>query len=207
MSLDELIRACAEEGDAAAWEEFVRRFHELIAGVVLRTTRRCGSNSVTLVQDLIQDTYLKICADPKRLLAEFTPQYPEAFYGYLKVVTSNVVLDYFRSQRSHKRGSGRSESSIDEVLTYSEPTATRDTVQGVHLDILMKELDGILRASLDAEGQERDLEIFWLYYRYGLSAAAIARLPSISLTVKGVESVLQRLKQILCERLARSGVG
>jgi len=207
MSLDELIRACAQEGDAAAWEEFVHRFHELIAGVVLRTTRRCGSNSATLIQDLIQETYLKICADPKRLLAEFTPQYPEAFYGYLKVVTSNVVLDYFRSQRSRKRGSGRSESSIDEVITFSEPTGTRDAEQSVHLEILMKEIDGILRASLDAEGQERDLEIFWLYYRYGLSAAAIARLPSISLTVKGVESVLQRLKQVLCERLARSGVG
>src|SRR5690242_10687121 len=99
MSLEELIQACAEGGDDVAWEEFVRRFHDLIAGVVLRTARRCGSTSVTLVQDLIQDTYLKICADPCRLLTEFTPKHPDAFYGYLKVVTSNVVLDYFRGQR------------------------------------------------------------------------------------------------------------
>jgi RNA polymerase sigma-70 factor (ECF subfamily) len=206
MPLEELIRACAEVGDAAAWEEFVRRFHELIASVVWRTTRRCGSDSVALVQDLIQETYLKICADPRRLLAEFTPRHPEAFFGYLKVVTSNVVLDYFRGQRAHKRGSGRSESSIDEVIGGSDSTASATAEQDVHRYILMKEMDSILRASLDADNKERDLQIFWLYYRYGLSASAIAELPSVSLTVKGVESVLQRLKLVLCERVEKSSV-
>src|SRR5438132_13891705 len=107
MSLEELIRACAENGDAAAWDEFVRRFHKLIAGVVLRTASRWGQSLPAEVDDLIQETYLKICADRKRLLSEFTPRHPEAFYGYLKIVTANVVHDHFRALYSHKRGLGK----------------------------------------------------------------------------------------------------
>ena len=30
MSLEELIQACAENGDEAAWEEFIQRFHTMI---------------------------------------------------------------------------------------------------------------------------------------------------------------------------------
>jgi len=35
LSAGELVRQCARSADKAAWEEFVRRFHRLIAGVVL----------------------------------------------------------------------------------------------------------------------------------------------------------------------------
>jgi len=36
----------------------------------------------------------------------------------------------------------------------------------------------------------RDCAIFWLYYRQGLTAKAIAQLPDIGLTVKGVEKYI-----------------
>jgi RNA polymerase sigma-70 factor (ECF subfamily) len=201
MSLEELIQACAESGNAEAWEEFVKRFHGLIAVVVLRTAQRWGSTSSTVVDDLIQETYLRICSDRKRLLGEFTPNRPEAFFGYLKVITANVVHDYFRAQRSHKRGSGHREASIDDPATLT-PVATTDNTEDIHRDILLQEVDAALRSNLSGEGQTRDRTIFWLYYRYGLTAPSIARLPSISLTVKGVESVIHRLTRLARERLA-----
>ncbi|MGA3196173.1 MAG: sigma-70 family RNA polymerase sigma factor [Terriglobales bacterium] len=202
MSLEELIQACTENGDAAAWEEFVRRFHGLIAAVVLRTARRWGSNSPELVDDLIQETYLKICADRKLLLSEFKPRHPEAFYGYLKVVTSNVVHDYFRARHSQKRGLGLAESSLDDV-EFMRTALTAAASEDVHRNILLQEVDGILCSALtgDEQTQARDRTIFWLYYRYGLTAPAIARLPSISLGVKGVESVIYRLTRLVRERL------
>jgi len=40
--------------------EFVRRFHPLISTVVLRTTRNCGQLTPTLLDDLVQETYLKL---------------------------------------------------------------------------------------------------------------------------------------------------
>lgn len=202
MSLEELIRACAENGDAGAWEEFVRRFHSLIAAVVLRTARRWGSNSPELVDDLIQDTYLKICSQRELLLREFTPRHPEAFYGYLKVVTSNVVHDYFRARHSQKRGLGIAESSVDDV-EFMRKALTGSPNEDVHRNILLKEVDEILRSVLsgDNQTQTRDRTVFWLYYRYGLTAPAIARLPSISLKLKGVESVIHRLTRLVRERL------
>jgi RNA polymerase sigma-70 factor (ECF subfamily) len=200
MSLEELIQACAESGNAEAWEEFVQRFHSLIAVVVLRTAQRWGNTSSILVDDLIQDTYLRICSDRKRLLGEFTPHHPEAFLGYLKVITANVVHDHFRAQHSHKRGSGQTEASIDDPGTPA-PVAT-DNIGDIDRHILLKEVDAALRSSLSDEDQTRDYTIFWLYYRYGLTASAIARLPSISLTVKGVESVIHRLTRVVRERLS-----
>jgi len=204
MSLEELIQACAQNGDAASWEEFVRRFHDLIAAVVLRTAQRWGNASPELVDDLIQETYLKICDDRKRLLANFSPQHPESFYGFLKVITANVVHDHFRAQRSHKRGQGRPETPIDESVGGSPP-ATTAGVNDIHRGILLKEVDKALCSVLSGSDQERDRKIFWFYYRYGLTAQAIARLPSVSLTVKGVESVIHRLTRMVRERLARGG--
>lgn len=201
MSLEELIQACTESANAEAWEEFVQRFHGLIAVVVLRTAQRWGNTSPALVDDLIQDTYLRICSDRKRLLGEFTPHHPEAFFGYLRVITTNVVHDHFRAQHSHKRGFGQTEASIDDPVTHA-PVGTRDNTEDIHRDILLKEVDSVLCSSLSGEGQTRDRTIFWLYYRYGLTAPAIARLPSISLTVKGVESVIHRLTRLVRERLA-----
>jgi RNA polymerase sigma-70 factor (ECF subfamily) len=200
MSLEELIRACAEDGDAVAWEEFVGRFHDLIASVVLRTARRWGCASPTVIDDLIQETYLKVCRDRSSLLGQFTPHHPEAFYGYLKVIAANVVHDHFRAQRSQKRGLGQPQSSIDTVAV-SAPSATAATAQLIQRDILLKEVDQTLRSQLSGNDFKRDRAIFWLYYRYGLTAPAIARLPSISLTVKGVESVIHRLTRLVREQL------
>jgi RNA polymerase sigma-70 factor, ECF subfamily len=200
MSLEELIKACAN-GDAAAWEEFIQRFHGMIAAIVMRTAQRWGNNSPALVDDLIQETYLKIYADRKRLLSEFMPHHPEAFYGYLKVITSNVVHDYFRAQRSQKRGLGQPESSIDEGAVGAGAVVTRPPAEDAFRNILLREVDSALSSCLAGEEQTRDRTIFWLYYRYGLTAPAIARLPSISLTMKGVESVIHRLTRCVRGRL------
>src|SRR5580658_4903878 len=83
LSSEELIRACLKAGDTAAWEEFVRRFRPVIAGTVLRTARRFGANEPQLTDDLIQDTYLKICANRCRILREFEPENPDAIFGLL----------------------------------------------------------------------------------------------------------------------------
>jgi len=201
MSLEELIRACAETGDDAAWEEFVNRFHELIAATVIRTARRWGSDNPALIDDLIQETYLKLCSERKRLLSEFTPQHPESFYGFLKVVTANVVNDHFRSLHAHKRGLGQPHVSIDEPGTLA-PIAKAGSAECIQREILLKEVDEALCAVLSGDEQVRDRTIFWLYHRHGFTAEEIAQMPSISLTVKGVESVLYRLKRAVEERLA-----
>ena len=44
--------------------------------------------------------------------------------------------------------------------------------------------------------------MFWLYYRVGLTANAIAALPSIGLSMKGVESTILRLIRLLRQEIS-----
>jgi len=86
LSAERLILACTQTEDTAAWEEFVRRFHRLIATVALRRREPVGRFfAAKRVDDLIQETYLKLCAGNFRILRSFKSQHPDAFYGYLKV--------------------------------------------------------------------------------------------------------------------------
>jgi RNA polymerase sigma-70 factor (ECF subfamily) len=66
LSIEDLLVRCYGQGEMAAWEEFVRRFHRLIASVVIRTANRIGEASKHVVDDLIQEIYLRLCADNHR---------------------------------------------------------------------------------------------------------------------------------------------
>jgi RNA polymerase sigma-70 factor, ECF subfamily len=201
MSLGDLIQTCAKGGDADAWEEFVRRFQGLIAAVAWRTARQWGENSPGLVDDLVQETYLRLCMDRRRLLGEFQEQHPDSFYAYLKVVTTNVVHDHFRVLHSKKRGPGRTDELVD-TSTAHFPAGKTGTVEGIQRNILLKEVDAALQSSLSGDDQARDHQVFWLYYRQGMTAQAIANISAFALSVKGVESLIYRLTRLVRERLA-----
>jgi RNA polymerase sigma-70 factor (ECF subfamily) len=196
LSVEDLVRACTERGDSAAWEEFIRRFHRLIATAVLRVARRWGSTSPQEIDDLVQDTYVKLCADHCHLLRSFQPSHPDAFFGYLKVVAANLAHDHFKATHSEKRGAGAVTVADDEFLsTAPGPQPSTDRL------ILLKEMDALLRRHARGPHLERDRLVFWLYFRTGLTASAIAAKPFIGLSTKGVESTIQRLTRLLREEM------
>jgi RNA polymerase sigma-70 factor (ECF subfamily) len=196
LSVEELIRICTGSGEAAAWEEFVRRFHRLIAGVVLRSARRWGEASPHLVDELVQETYLKLCTDDCRMLRDFQPRQPDSIYGYLKVVAANVVYDHFRAARSAKR---RSPQQSETAADPAAPSGSEGSPAAVERRVLLEEIAGFLEEHKSVG--ERERLIFWLYYRQGLTARAIAALPAIELSVKGVESSLFRLTRLVRTQL------
>jgi RNA polymerase sigma-70 factor (ECF subfamily) len=196
---EELIRICTRPGQSPAWEEFIRRFNPLIARVVVRTARRWGESSPSVLDDLVQETYLKLCAEDCRLLRTFEFRRPEAIYGYLKVVTANVVHDHFKGAHAAKRGSGEILEDVDDVSTtvsaILQPSVSNQA--SIERTILLKEIDQHLARLVPIADLPRSRSIFWLYYRSGLSASAIASLPDIGLTTKGVESALLRLTRLI----------
>lgn len=206
LSAAQLIRECARSPDAAAWEEFVHRFHRLIAGVVLRTAQRWGETSREALDDLIQETYLKLCADQCRLLREFEFQSPDSILGYLKVITANVVHDHFKAVHADKRGSGwvRDDLSVTEARTND---ASAGSAVSMERAVLFREIDACLRRQETGRDLQRNRLIFWLYYRAGLSARAIASLPSIGLSTEGVESAILRLTRLVRMKLAEGRAG
>ncbi len=84
LSSVQLVRKCAGSNNADAWAEFIRRFQPVIAAAVLRTARLFGEPPRHLLDDLVQDTYLKLCEDNSRLLRSFEPRGDESIFGYLR---------------------------------------------------------------------------------------------------------------------------
>jgi RNA polymerase sigma-70 factor (ECF subfamily) len=202
LSAEELVLACRQTDDVEAWGEFVRRFHRLIATVALRVARRWGLSSPQIIDDLVQETYLKLCADNFSMLRSFKSNHPDAFYGYLKVVTANLVHDHFKAARSSKRGSGAVEVEADaQIRSRDDSVGRASAVNCSDREILLREVDDTLGRLAAGPHLTRDRKVFWLYYRVGLTANAIAALPSIGLSTKGVESSILRLTRLLREEI------
>lgn len=202
LSPDDLVKACAGSNNTVLWREFIRRFQPVIATAVLRRARHYGEPSRQTLDDLIQETYLKLCDDDCRLLQSFESRHPDAVFGFLKVVASNVVNDHFKSALAEKRGAGVTEALADGGPPL--PAVVADTSTSMERRILLRQIDDALARVTNGEDLNRNRLIFWLYYRDGLSAGAIASLPYIGLTTKGVESILFRLTRMIRSHMAKS---
>lgn len=200
VSCEQLIQVCGDSDDADAWEEFVSRFQRSITLSVIRTTHPWNDTPRQVIDDLVQDTYLKLCADRCRLLRDFAAKHPDAIPAYIRTVAINVVHDHFKAHYSQKRGAGKVHESLDDVHPQagSQRTGGENAMERV---ILLKQIDECLTACAVGPDQERDRLIFWLYYQQGMSAKAIAALPAIGLTAKGVESAIFRLTGLVREQM------
>lgn len=187
-----LVRACAGSKDREAWEEFIRRFQIVIAGVAARTARRWCDPSRAELDDLVQDTYLKLCEDNCRLLRSFQPRQEDSIYGFLKVVATNVVHDHYKAALAVKRGAGQAEAAIEPVQ-YEVRAPGPDSFDLVNQRSQREQVDKALRRGTPGKDQERNCSIFWLHHQQGMTASEIASIPEIGLTTGGVESVLMRL--------------
>jgi RNA polymerase sigma-70 factor, ECF subfamily len=201
LSAPELIAICARGGDTGSWEEFLHRFNPVIARSVFRVVIRHGTSEKSLIDDLVQETYLKICANDCKLLRTFTPQNPESAFGFLKVVAASVAQDFFKARFAEKRAPEAAAGSLEEAATVVSERP-KNALNRTERDLLIDQIDRKLRAVVPAVELQRALRVFWLYYRSGLTASAIAALPGVDLTTKGVESLLFRLTRLVREGLS-----
>jgi RNA polymerase sigma-70 factor (ECF subfamily) len=202
MSGEELIRACAEADDSAAWDEFVSRFHRPISLSIIRTAYQWGEIPQQVVDDLVQETYLKLCANKCRQLLEFATQHPDAILGYIKTIAINVTHDYFKGLHSQKRGSGE----IEQIAEESDPKAAAGAVGGpeaIEREVLMSQINEHVEWCCgQGPDHDRDRTMFWLHHQHGMTAKDIAALPTIGLSESGVESAISRLIRCVRERVA-----
>ncbi len=200
LSLKEVVCLCAGPCDDDAWHEFVSRVGKPISLIVMRTAALWGNPSRSLVEDLVQTTYLKLWEDGCRLLRDFAIQHPEATLGYLKKTAANATHDYFRHGHSQSSGGDKPHVSTSDV----DPEAGVD-VHGsegkIAFRVFLSEIDEHLKRCLTGPDQERDRMIFWLYFRQGMSTQEIASLAMIGLSAKGVGSVIERLKHSIRDQI------
>src|SRR5690349_19140827 len=94
LPLQTLVSLCLQTGAELLWAEFVRQSQPIIAGVILRIMRRWSRPMPRLVDDLVQETYVKLFANDALALRKFVSHHENAMYGFLKVVASNVAQDH-----------------------------------------------------------------------------------------------------------------
>jgi len=204
LSLQDVVCLCAGPCDDEAWEEFVLRVGKPISLTIMRTASLWGEPSRSLVEDLVQVTYLKLWEDSCRLLRDFAIQHPEVILGYLKKTAANATHDYFKHGHSQSSGGDKPHVSTTDV----DPEAGKEvhgSQERIAFGVFLNEIDEHLKRGLTGPDQERDRMIFWLYFRQGMSTKEIASLPTIGLGAKGVGSVIERLKRCIREQIL--GIG
>lgn len=189
--LEKIAERC-KSGDAEAWEELISRTHRIVAAVIRSTLGRWGARDPIPLDDLIQDVYLKLSANRARGFAAFEAQHPRAVLAYVKATAASVAHDYYKSAVAIKRGAGARAEPIDDA-----GIASADPAPNLERALLLRQVADII-----SEFPARDRTIFWLYYRQGLAASAIARIPAFDLTSKGVESCIARLTRAVRDRMA-----
>jgi RNA polymerase sigma-70 factor (ECF subfamily) len=192
----DLLALCLGSEDQKLWGEFVSRTQPLIASVILNTIRRWQEPGPNLVDDLIQDTYIKLFANDRKALRSVKNAYENTIFGYVKVVASNVVRDHFRQP----------ENKVDEI-ELSDPVLppSPDGMERIEFAHLKDKIQSRLASLSSSETYQRDLAIFWLFYEQGYTAKEISIIPTTGLTVKGVEAVLLRLTRFVRDGLGSAG--
>jgi len=199
--VNELARACAQSADTGDWAEFLGQCAPVAATVASRVARmwQGGAAEPMVVDDIVQEVFLKLCDQERRILREFRPRGDNSFLALLRVISASVANDYFRRHYSEKRGGKVITMVLDEEPMTVVPHAS-DKSTDIQRAVLFAELDQKLR-DVSGATAARDRIIFWLYYLQGLTADEIATLPGFDLSAKGVESALRRITMWLRKEL------
>lgn len=175
----------------------------LVSPVVALAARRVsavwGDASEGTVSEIVQEVFLKLCEDERRILREFDDRGNDSFLKLLRMITASVGTDHFRRVRAEKRGGHSQSLPLESHLAANTVSDTKATA-AVEWPSLIAQLDGLLKL-YPGTVSARDRNLFWLYYRQGLTADAISRIPAMGLSAKGVESALLRLTRLLRETI------
>jgi DNA-directed RNA polymerase specialized sigma24 family protein len=170
----------------------VRLFQPVIASTVIKAVRNSPTYSPERIDDLIQETYLRIWSTGT--LNKFRSAEPKSIFGLVQAVAYSVALDDCRREGAIKRGGRVRFLALDTVGPVPDPV---DSV-ATECNLLFGEIQAILS---EIAPFPRDRLIFLLHYRNGLSAKDIAELPAITLGKKGIESLINRILQELRRRI------
>jgi len=184
----ELLDFCLSSEDERYWQEFVARTQPLIANVIINTLRRWRDPEPSLVDDLVQETYLRLFAKDRKALRGLRNEYENTIFAFLKKVAFNATCDHGR------QGKNFDEVPIDDMIVPPCP----DGFDRIQFERCKDQIQNCLER-LPEETKRRDQSIFWLYFEQGFTAKEISLLPAMGLTIKGVEAAILRLTRFIKE--------
>ena len=196
-----LARICAYSTNAPEWAEFVRLATPVVSLAAWRAAAAWSDQSKYTANEIVQEVFLKLCEDERRVLREFEDRGDDSFLKLLRVITVSVATDYFRRMHAEKRG-GSAQIVALETQTGREELPDAKATEALEWPTLVSQLDGLLLRHRDLVTR-RDRTLFWLYFRQGFTAEAISQIPEMGLGRKGVESALHRLTLFLKDEMQK----
>ncbi len=186
-----LVEACLKSRSDRPWDTLVQKLHPIIVSAIRRVLSRYGTESAagSDIDDLVQQTYLRLCNDNCQVLRNCQLMSGGAFVVYVRTIAANLAIDQLRKLR--------------QTAPISELAATNNNGNETERRLLLAAVHKHLR-QCSAAHYDRDRRVFLLYFREGLTAKAIAGIPVIGLTQKGVEALLARLVQCIRKILVES---
>lgn len=185
------LKHCLESGSPRSWNQFVARAQPIIAGTVLRSLARWGRTDSNLADDLIQDTFLKLCAKNCHVLRSFRGGETHFLCAYLRTIASSVVADYLNASSAIMRGGQVQSISLDDPAAGDVPAASAP-LEEIESNLILSRVEDCLSTHKD-----RDRHIFWLYHRHGYTPEDISRYPGIGVGKGGVETIIYRVTKLI----------
>ena len=189
--------------DDRYWEEFVRRFNPCLTNSVYQTYRRFsidGPPSYEIVSDLLQEIYVKILKDKCAALQRFRGVSEFEAEVYLMHIATSVTIDHLRRQRSLKRRA-RTES-LDKALILEELRGRRVRMISHYTDELAEnDVIRILKRAFKGRNRKRNILIFLLHFREGLTPQEIAEIDLFELRPSTVSHILTEMRDKIREEM------
>lgn len=180
-----LLQRCLDSGNEAAWESFIREAQPLLVSGVARALGGWNSSRRTDIDDLVQESFVRLCANDYRALRSFRSEDNNAFCAYLRTVAASVATDHLRSAAAQKHGAGEPAISLDSMIR--EPASSHNPIASIERTMLLQLVERCLESQ-----KPRDRAIFWLYHRQGLTPKAISAVDRSTLGQRGIETLLYR---------------
>ncbi len=211
-----LIHICGHNPkNRAAWTEFYSRFNDRIRLFIYRECKNKihhsrDSKFFQIVQDLVQDVYVKLVSNGAKALKNFKGANENSIYLYLGIIAKNTVRNYVIQEKAQKRPS--IEKSLDDPL-YPEVKQNQLVLhdrlhphysnidEQIMLHDLEDEIIDVIDDAYPKKNRERNKIIFKLYFCEGFSAENIATQFGYNLSVKRVSNLISDIKSLLQDKL------
>lgn len=210
LSNPALIKKCAESlENQGAWLEFIRRFDRHIKLSVLRVYRLLSINLLNGeivredIRDLVQEVYIRLVQNDRKALKTFKPKYDDAIYGFISIICTSVVKDFFKKFYSLKRKVNI--ESIDErpAIIQNDKLVTKSLSSFIRVnpekrviakDLLQKAKSYYNSINSTKEDKRNEL-IFQLYFIHGLSIKDISRIKGLNISHSNANIIIWRMKR------------
>lgn len=201
----QILERCRDDGDDAAWNDFVERFEPALRRGILCALRRLGyaGDRKDLSADILQECYCKLLARDRRALRLCRERHEGAIEAFLARLAERCARDNLRARWSQKRGSRTpavdlSVDLVDLVIAGSEPSPEDRALMNEARSRLLE----TCRLAAGARRRERDTKVLAMAFLEGLSSREIASRFAGRLTRTCIDSVVSRARR----RLLKQGV-